>query len=123
MRPSRSIFLILAFVLVLGAVAPTADARRNCNCDMCQPGNLLAMCFWPGHGTVFCFDYWEFECNLPSLTGEDAAEETLVCAEPEAETDVLPESSFSSDETEDLDAEDPEGGLEDDQSVAPVAVG
>ncbi len=121
MRPSRSIFLILAFVLVLGAMAPTADARRNCNCDMCQPGNLLAMCFWPGHGTVFCFDYWEFECNMPFLTGEEAADEALVCAEPEA--DVLPESFVSEDKIEDQEAIDPEDGLTDDQSVAPVAVG
>ncbi len=120
---SRSVLVVLAFVLLLGAVAPDADAGRNCNCTMCQPGNLLAMCNWPGHGTVYCFDYWEFQCNGPAFAAEEPAAETLVCLDTDAEGEVLPEFTDSDDGTEHQDAVEQEAELANSQDVAPVAVG
>ncbi|MEM1203918.1 MAG: hypothetical protein AAGN66_11880 [Acidobacteriota bacterium] len=55
--------MILTLVLVLAAVLPGTAEARLCGCELCD-GNLLAPCEWPGHGRVYCVDFWEFNCFM-----------------------------------------------------------
>ena len=88
MTRNRS-FAIVALVALCATLATPAFAVQ-CSCHYCVPGNLLAQCDWPGYGTVYCVDYWEFQCAWgPGLA--PAADEPF--AEPLAWLDTLAEEA------------------------------
>lgn len=106
MHPSRSFIALTVAALVMSSLAPAAFAVR-CDCDFCRPGNLLAQCTWPGHGTVYCVDFWEFQCAwgpgmTRAATGE-ASDETVACKAADTADDMHPDAPTTDDSGQDDD--------------------